>query len=158
MPVPHRTVVTRRALLLLPVLLAGVLAALLPAPGASAAGYRVERLAGDDRYETAAAVSAAHFAPGVPVTYVATGTQFPDALAGGAAAADAGGPVLLVARDAVPEATATELDRLAPARIVLLGGPNAVSEQVRVRLQEHTSGEVVRLSGPDRYATAAEVE
>jgi putative cell wall-binding protein len=157
MPVPHRTVVTRRALLLLPVLLAGVLAALLPAPGASAAGYRVERLAGDDRYETAAAVSAAHFAPGVPVTYVATGTQFPDALAGGAAAADAGGPVLLVARDAVPEATATELDRLAPARIVLLGGPNAVSEQVRVRLQEHTSGEVVRLSGPDRYATAAAI-
>ena len=40
----------------------------------------VSRLAGADRYATSAKVSAATFAPGVPVAYVATGTTFPDAL------------------------------------------------------------------------------
>src|SRR3972149_1259626 len=47
------------------------------------------RLAGRDRYATAAAISAATFAPGVPVVYVATGLDFPDALAG---PAGGGGP------------------------------------------------------------------
>ncbi|HYM53052.1 MAG TPA: S8 family serine peptidase, partial [Candidatus Dormibacteraeota bacterium] len=47
------------------------------------------RLAGADRYATAAAVSAASFGAGVPVAYVATGTNFPDALAAGPVAARA---------------------------------------------------------------------
>lgn len=88
----------------------------------------VTRLAGADRYATAAAVSAATFAPGVPVAYVAAGTDFPDALAGGPAAAAQGGPILLVGRDAVPAVTAAELARLRPARIVVLGGPAAASD------------------------------
>jgi Cell wall binding domain 2 (CWB2) len=90
----------------------------------------VTRLAGGDRYATAAAVSAAVFGPGVPVAYVATGAGFPDALAGGPAAGDQGGPLLLVAKDSVPPATAAELARLKPARIVVLGGPSVVSDAV----------------------------
>ena len=46
----------------------------------------VTRLAGPDRYGTAAAVSQATFAPNVPVVYIATGQNYPDALAGGPAA------------------------------------------------------------------------
>ncbi len=89
----------------------------------------VSRLAGSDRYATAAAVSAATFpSPGVPVAYVATGLNFPDALAGSVAAARAGGPLLLVTKDTVPAATATELARLKPARIVILGSTGAISE------------------------------
>jgi putative cell wall binding repeat protein len=74
----------------------------------------VVRYAGADRYATAAAVSAAAFNPGVPVAYVAIGNNFPDALAGGAAAAVNGGPVLLLSAAGVPDATAAELDRLNP--------------------------------------------
>ncbi|HET7668140.1 MAG TPA: glycosyl hydrolase family 18 protein, partial [Mycobacterium sp.] len=48
---------------------------------------RDTRLAGADRYATAAAISAASFSPGVAVAYLATGATFPDALAGGTAAA-----------------------------------------------------------------------
>ena len=47
----------------------------------------VRRVAGADRYETAAQVSAAFFDPGVAALYVAIGEDFPDALAAGAAAA-----------------------------------------------------------------------
>jgi len=90
----------------------------------------VERLAGESRFATAAQVSAAAFGPGVPVAYLATGAAFPDALGGGAAAGALGGPVLLTGADALPAATAAELARLRPARIVVVGGAAAVSDAV----------------------------
>jgi serine protease len=121
-------------------------------------GKADRRLSGADRYATAAAVSAAGFAPGVPVAYVATGSNFPDALAAGPLAARAGGPILLVSADHLPAATATELIRLRPATIVVLGGTGAVSDEVAGLLRGYaTSGSVTRLSGADRYATAAAV-
>ncbi len=118
---------------------------------------QVSRLAGTDRYATAARVSLASFSPGVPVAYVATGTSFPDALAGGVAAGRQKGPVLLVSRTAVPGATKAELDRLNPERIVVLGGTSAISDAVASALRSHTTGGVTRISGADRYATAVEV-
>lgn len=114
------------------------------------------RLAGADRYATAAAVSAATFAPGVPVAYLATGGAFPDALAAGPAAAVSGGPVLLTGTSSLPAATANELARLRPQRIVVLGGTAAVSDAVVARLPAYaTTGQVNRIAGGDRYATAA---
>lgn len=119
---------------------------------------RVGRASGSDRYATAAAVSAQAYGPGVPVAYVATGTAFPDALAAGPAAGRAGGPVLLTWRDELPGATIAELQRLRPGRIVVLGGPAAVSDAVAAALAAlATSGSVTRLAGADRYATAAAV-
>jgi glucose/arabinose dehydrogenase/putative cell wall-binding protein len=118
---------------------------------------RASRIAGPDRYATAAAISAAHFSPGAPVAYVATGLNFPDALAGSAAAAHAGGPVLLVTTNGIPAATAAELGRLNPGTIRVLGGPGAVSNGVMAALDPYTAGPVVRLWGPDRYSTAAAI-
>ena len=116
----------------------------------------VERYGGADRYATAALVSGAHFSPGVPAVYIATGGDFPDALAGGPPAAVAGAPILLVTRDAIPPATAQELSRLAPGRIVVLGGPGAISDAVAGQLDAYdTGGGVTRLGGRDRYHTAA---
>lgn len=86
------------------------------------------RISGNDRFFTAAAVSAASFAPGVPVAYVAVGTNFPDALAGGPAGAADGGPVLLTHTNTLPQPTIDELDRLNPGAIVILGGTVAVSK------------------------------
>jgi spore germination protein YaaH/putative cell wall-binding protein len=117
----------------------------------------VTRLAGGDRYATAAAISRAYFARGVPVAYVATGVNFPDALSAGAAAATRGAPVLLVKRDAVPAATAAELTRLRPGRIVVVGGTAVVGSAVASRLASYTAGSVTRIAGADRYATAAAV-
>ena len=115
----------------------------------------VERIAGADRYETAAALSRAQFAAGVREVYVATGQAFPDALAGGAAAAAAGGPVLLVGQTSVPAATADELRRLQPAGITLLGGPRAVADAVRDELGSFAP--VTRVAGSSRYETAVAV-
>lgn len=115
------------------------------------------RLAGPGRYDTSAAVSAATFAPGVPVVYLATGLKFPDALAGAAAAGTAGGPVLLTAPTSLPPAIAAELERLDPQRIVLLGDANSISETVRTLARQYTTGSVDRIAGIDRYATSAAI-
>ena len=117
----------------------------------------VTRISGADRYATAAAISASTFSPGVAAAYVATGTNYPDALAGGAAAALRDAPLLLVTPSALPAATAAELDRLNPAQIFVLGGTGAISEDVVGQLGGYTTGTVIRLSGADRYATAAAI-
>ena len=78
---------------------------------AIASRFSIVRLAGSDRYETAAKISAATYRPGVPVAYVATGTGFSDALAAGPVAAATGGPVVLVRPSDIPDATAAELRR-----------------------------------------------
>jgi len=118
----------------------------------------VERLAGADRFATAAAISASQFVtPGVPVAYVATGANFPDALAGGPVAALNGGPILLTNADSIPAATAAELFRLKPAKIVVLGGTGVVSTTVENLLGLLTTGPVERLAGPNRIATAAAI-
>ena len=111
------------------------------------------RQAGADRYSTAAAISAGHFQPGAATAFVATGEDFPDALAGGPAAAKLGGPILLTQRDKLPSATVSELRRLKPKRIVVLGGTGVVSTAVEKALKGYTSGKVSRLAGADRYST-----
>ena len=120
------------------------------------AGFAVERIAGAGRYETAALVSETTFAPGTPVAYVATGSDYPDALSGAAAAATARAPVLLVAQDSLPAATAKELTRLKPQRIIVLGGTGAVSATVEQTIAAYAPT-VSRIAGADRYATAAAV-
>jgi serine protease len=118
-------------------------------------GKVVTRIGGADRYAGAANLSAASFAPGVPVAYLATGQNFPDALALGPVAGRDGGPILLLTRDTIPSPTAAELSRLAPGRIVVLGGSGSVSDAVLAGLGAYTSGGVTRIGGADRYAGAA---
>lgn len=116
-------------------------------------GATVERRGGADRYETAALLSAGSFEPGVPVAYVATGLNFPDALAAGSAGAMLGGPVLLNKGDALQPATLAELTRLQPKRIVVAGSAAVVSDSVMAQLGG-LAPEVVRLAGRDRYETS----
>lgn len=120
-------------------------------------GPPMSRLAGPDRFATSAAISAASFSPGVPVAYIANGTNFPDALSAAPVAARGGGPVLLVQADSVPEVIRTELARLRPGRIVVLGGEASVTAAVATQLATQTAGGVTRWSGDDRFATSAAI-
>lgn len=121
----------------------------------------VIRRSGATRYDTAAAIAVNEYAPNVPVVYIATGLNFPDALAGAGAAGHKGGPILLVTPTLpIPPATASALTFLKPAKIIVLGGTGAVSDSVRVALAAYTPGgaaAVTRISGVSRYATAAAV-
>lgn len=114
----------------------------------------VRRLAGADRYATAAALATDRFG-GARRVYVATGENFPDALGLGPVAAADGSPVLLVARAGVSAATASALDAIRPAEIVVVGGPAAVPDQVLADLRRWAPVTALARDAGDRFATAA---
>ena len=116
-------------------------------------GVSVTRIGGRDRYASSAAISASYFSPAVPVVYVASGADFADAISAAPAAAHGGGPVLLVGRDEIPPVVMAELTRLAPLRIVVVGGPGAISERVADELAT-VSAQIDRVFGQDRYETS----
>lgn len=116
----------------------------------------VTRVAGADRYETAARASA-DFDPGVETVYLASGRVFADALTGSALAGSRQAPLLLTRPDRLPSATADELVRLAPEQVVVLGGTASVEDPVLQQVADATGAEVSRLAGGQRYATAAAV-
>lgn len=98
------------------------------------AGTTLGGIAGADRYAVSAAISEDTYPAGANTVYVASGAVFPDALSGSAAAIVANAPVLLVTKDGIPDAVAAELDRLNPRKIVVLGGPNTISDSVLTQL------------------------
>ena len=110
----------------------GAVSESVAAEAASTVGARLERRSGRERYATSAAISAAAFVSGAPTVYLASGSDFPDALSGAAAAR--GAPVLLTAPGSLPAVIAAEIARLRPQRIVVLGGSGAVSPAVFDRL------------------------
>lgn len=117
----------------------------------------VVRLAGPTRYETAVAITQHFYGPGVPAVFIARGDNFPDALAGGPPAGMMDSPMLLVATNSIPAAVATELTRLAPKEIFVLGGSDVVSSAVETQLATYTTGAVTRLEGNTRYETAVAI-
>src|SRR5690606_30745091 len=68
------------------------------------------RIGGPDRYAVAVGVSQ-RYSEGVPVVYIAKGSDFPDALSAAAAGALIGGPVLLTPTTSLHPAVAAELAR-----------------------------------------------
>ena len=102
-------------------------------------GTNALRVWGEDRYETAVAISQVWSPEDAAVVFLATGQNFPDALAGAASTLIAG-PVLLVTRDTLPAVTAAEIQRLQPCFIVAFGGPNAISDAVINQARSLTTG------------------
>lgn len=119
---------------------------------AQSADASTGRLAGADRYATSAAVSA-QYPAGVPVAYVASGANYPDALSAAPAAARQGGPLLLTAPSSVPASIVAELKRLKPQRIVVVGGAGAVSDRA-YRTLAGLAPSIRRDAGRDRYETS----
>lgn len=111
------------------------------------------RIYGANRVETSIAIAKAAFPGQAQSVYLARMDVFADALAGGALM---DGPVLLVPRDGqVPGNVAVEIKRLNPKRVVALGGPAAVSEQM---LASAAGGrETGRLGGADRVETSIKI-
>ena len=109
------------------------------------------RIGGTHRYQTAADL--ARTFEQTDAVYVATGEGYADALSAGARAGAEGVPVLLVKQDEVPGATTRVLAELQPSQVYVVGGEASVAEEVLEQLGE--TSEVTRISGGDRYGTAA---
>lgn len=134
-----------------------LLAAVIGGAAPAQAEPSVTRLAGEDRYETAVAISQYAYRSDLYGVTVASGADFPDALAAGAIADNREGPLLLVPKDgALPASVKAELTRLDPWTIYMSGGVKAISSVVESQLDDYADS-VYRLSGEDRYETSAKV-
>ena len=147
--------------------------AVMPQAGATLRASRLDNATyGDlaaypnDRFATDAAVAEQAFPFGAPTVYVADGLNFPDALGADAAAAKAGGPVLLVTPTSIPAVIAHALSSLHPSTIYVVGGPASVSGAVLTALEAYATS-VIRLDNAtfpdlagypgDRFSTDAAV-
>ncbi|WP_175494215.1 cell wall-binding repeat-containing protein [Herbiconiux ginsengi] len=119
---------------------------------------RVSRIAGSDRFDVAVQISQRMFPAGNSALYIASGANFPDALSAGPAAIHWGNPLLIVPPDRVPAQVASEIVRLHPLVIKVVGGENSVSRAVFDQIQALApSSRVFRLGGTDRYAVSRAV-
>lgn len=117
-----------------------------------------ERIAGNDKYETAALV-ASLFPEGCGVAIV-NADDIPDAVSLASAAAAKGYPLLLVEQNNLPSATADALRHICPTTVYLAGGKQVISEELVAQIAEATGldGEQIeRLEGKNRYETAAQI-
>ncbi len=129
----------------------------------SAAGAaEVGRIAGTNRYDTAAQIALEY--PGEPDTvFISSGTSFADALSGSSAAANSkmpstleagslAAPILLTRANVLPDETVAALDAIEPSQIVILGGTKSVTPRVEAALEPY--GDVERIGGANRYETS----
>lgn len=110
------------------------------------------RLFGANRYETAIKISAELARKGGTIL-IASGENFPDALAGIALAEKVQAPLLLTKKDELPMETAFEAYRLGATKAVILGGKAAVGSVVENKLEE-LGLDVRRIAGATRHETA----
>lgn len=127
-----------------------------------AEGYAVKRVWGANRYDTSAEVAREmKRMQGVLFNdnaLIARGDDYPDALAVGPLAYAAKAPVLLVKPTSLPSAISDVMADVAVEGVIVAGGTIAVSPEVYNELAAQPSvGEIERVYGADRYATAVAV-
>ncbi len=137
-------------------LILGATVATTAASASATTGVTASRLAGSDRYATAATIAEASFQSGSAEVIIASGLDYPDALAASYADGQLHAPVLLTDPNNLPSATQSALSALHASGAEVIGGTAAVSANVVSQLQA-AGLTVQRISGADRYATAAAV-
>ena len=115
-----------------------------------------ERISGADRFDTAVELSKKSFPNGAETVIVASGTEHADALAGVPLAAAYNAPILLCTKNNITDGTLNEIKRLKASNVIILGGPNAVSNDVSDKIKT-TAGNVTRIQGKSRFETSVNV-
>lgn len=122
-------------------------------------GLTVDRVAGDNRFATAAAIADRLDST---TAYVVEGINadpargWPDAVSAATPAAESGAPVLLTSKDDLPQATVDTLADGGITDVVIVGGQAAVSADIERQIAD-AGYRVTRLAGANRFATSAAV-
>ena len=131
---------------------------------ASAATITTTRYAGATRYGTAEDIATGVFGT-ASTAILATGLNFPDALAASYLAGNLNAPVLLTDPNALSPEAAAALGTLKTSNVIIVGGTDAVSDAVVTSLEATASTAaaggnltVTRISGATRFDTAAAID
>lgn len=115
----------------------------------------IVRWSGTNRYGTAADIIMNNYGPLTSSGGIlASGESFPDALSAGATAARFQMPLFLTKRDRLPSEMIQPLTVMKRYRLYVVGGAGAISDSVLTDAKKYAV-QVVRISGSDRYSTAA---
>lgn len=121
----------------------------------------VDRLSGTVRYDTMGAIVEEAYPKNADTVIVASGENFPDALAASGLAGKLNAPVVLTDSYSLSARADGQLARLHPTRVIVVGGPSAVSDgvvdQIAKRVTAPTEADVIRISGTTRRDTANEI-
>jgi len=122
-------------------------------------GVTVQRIGGTDRWDTAARIAAETKARmlasgrSVDGVYVATGRDFPDALAASPASFVTGRPILLTEPSDLPTVTANAIKTLGVDDAWVIGGLKAVGTTATAEI-ESLGLDTTRIEGATRYETS----
>ncbi|TYS17671.1 hypothetical protein FZC78_07365 [Rossellomorea vietnamensis] len=122
---------------------------------AVAPAVEVNRISGEDRYQTAIEVSKKGWDSAETVV-IARGDEFPDALSGAPLAYKLDAPILLTGNGFMSQEVRNEIKRLGAKKAVILGGTGAVSNYVDYQING-LGVKTERISGADRFETAANI-
>lgn len=117
-----------------------------------------ERIAGSDRVETALALSTRTHPKTADTVVITAADAWADTLVAGPLAAAHNAPILLSNRQDVRPSVLARLGALAPKRIIVVGGREAVSDAVLTQLRALAGSPTIeRIGGVHRYDTSAAV-
>ena len=148
--------------------LATILAAIKGANDVVDVDGKLNKLVGEDRFETAIEVSKEQYADKNTTVSGKTNANavilvgeeaIVDGLAAAPLAAEKNAPILLTKKDVVPAETMNEIKRLVEdgKTIYLVGGEHNISKDVEAQLIEEMNANIVRLAGEDRFETSLEI-
>lgn len=90
----------------------------------------IQRITGTDRYGTSAGINAQFFSPTETLAVMATGQNYPDALAGSGFAGSQGAPLYIAQQSCIPPLVFADLVRLKVTSLTLLGGTPSLATTV----------------------------
>lgn len=114
---------------------------------------KAERIGGEDRYETSALLAkrVAGLIGGVDQAIMASGEDFPDALASAPLSGKKVAPILLTQKESLPKSVDAMIKELKIKTVDIAGGNKAVATSLEKALPKLTK----RYDGDNRYDTAA---
>ena len=113
---------------------------------------KIQRLSGDNRYETSVEVSEKNFKSADTVV-LASGQNTADALVASSYADIEEAPILLTNKNSISDEVLDEIERLKADKVVIVGGQSSVSSSIESRLKKEDI-KVTRISGRDRFDTS----
>ncbi|WP_099203532.1 BspA family leucine-rich repeat surface protein [Miniphocaeibacter massiliensis] len=115
--------------------------------------YKPTRLAGSNRYTTSVSVSKNSYKK-ADIVILASGENYADKLTATVLANTMDSPILLTSKASLPKEILTEIQRLSPTKIIIIGGEGAISKNVEKPLSKY---KIERIVGASRYGTAVKV-
>lgn len=127
---------------------------LLHANSTQAAEGATERIQGADRFEVAVNISNKGWPDGTNTVILVNYNAYADALAATPLAYQLNAPILLTHPNQLTDATRSEIQRLKPQNVIVIGGEGSVSGNVYHIIQSLGIPNVRRIGGVNRYEVA----